>query len=70
MTISDFSAVDGVTVGSEVGDADANTPYVTLDDVAIYKQDLVLITVFHIFSLLLLPNLRFNCFFGLINISE
>ena len=41
MTISDFS--DGVTVGSEVGDADANTPYVTLDDVAIYKHDLVLI---------------------------
>ena len=64
MTISDFSAVDGVTVGSdgvtvgsEVGDADANTPYVTLDDVAIYKQDLVLLIGFHIFSLLLLPNI-------------
>ena len=41
VTVSDFSAVtDGsITVP---GDADANTPYVTLDDVAIYKHDLVI----------------------------
>ena len=45
VTISDFSAAaDGIAVSSigiDVCDADANTPYVTLDDVAIYKHDLV-----------------------------
>jgi hypothetical protein len=41
VTVSDFSVVDGAHTGIEVGDADADTPYVTLDDVAIYKQDLV-----------------------------
>jgi hypothetical protein len=49
VTISDFStAGDGITVSSsgiDVGDADANTPYVTLDDVAIYKHDLVILFV-------------------------
>ena len=38
VTISDFSVDTAVTFP---GDADANTPYVTLDDVAIYKHDLV-----------------------------
>ena len=42
MTVSDFSGVDGAHSGVEVGDADADTPYVTLDDVAIYKHDLVI----------------------------
>jgi hypothetical protein len=45
VTISDFSAaVDVMPVAFDEYDADANTPYVTLDDVAIYKPDLVNIT--------------------------